>query len=55
MEIPKNELPEWASGGWRSEKMTPEDQIIHRLKYDNDDEWFDDMIQKALEEMPEQY
>ncbi len=49
MEIPKDELPEWASGGWRSEKMSPEEEVFHRLKYKNNDEWWDDLQTQIAE------
>lgn len=46
MEIPKDELPEWATGGYRSQVMVAgsEEHTIFKLKYGTVQHWWAELV-----------
>lgn len=40
----KKECPEWATGVLSTKKMTPEEEVIYKLKYPTFEDWWTDMV-----------
>lgn len=52
MEIPKDELPEWATGGHRAQPMVEgsEEHTAWKLKYQSVDNWWKQLVEQATKE-----